>query len=288
MLGLARTFICVLVLVACAAVCHGETILLKDGSRLTGRIVSADADSMHFETPDGVLTIWRGRIQSIDYGSQTAPAPVGTTATESSPAPASAAPAPSQESQGDHPSDSAARQPSRPHVFGELGYRFADAEAEGGLMGGLGIFGKPSPTVYLGGSVGVDYFTNKVESLSKGTVTLFPIMGRVMLREPHGFSFCAGIGYVVASHSLDAEVTRIATSLGLGVEENLKGAFGAEISAGYTAESKGRAKGGVFLGYRFHKPGVEATITDLVTGDFVTNSGSVSLSTPFIRGALFF
>src|SRR5688572_19187252 len=42
-----------------------ETILLKDGSRLSGKIVGADAESFQFQTPDGILTIRRESIESI-------------------------------------------------------------------------------------------------------------------------------------------------------------------------------------------------------------------------------
>ena len=86
-----RVFIHLVVAMMLASPALAETILLKDGSRMTGTILGADADSVRFQTPDGVLTIRRERIQSIDYGTEP-PAPRSTSPPATSPPAATSPP----------------------------------------------------------------------------------------------------------------------------------------------------------------------------------------------------
>lgn len=48
----------------------GETILLKDGSQIAGKILSVSQDEVILHTPDGILKIKLERIKEIDYSSR--------------------------------------------------------------------------------------------------------------------------------------------------------------------------------------------------------------------------
>jgi hypothetical protein len=262
---------------------YSETIYLTDGSRLSGHVTNATADSVRFETPDGSLMVARHRIQRIDYA--TPPA-------ESSPGISSSRLETTQERpMVEHTAIVASQHtesiPSgRTSAFFEGGYGFESDDARGSASGDFGLLDPASPNLFVGGSVGVSRFNNKVNALSKGTVTLFPVLGRILMRAPNGFSLSGGAGYVFASYSMDSDVTSALAYLGFADEEKIKGAFGGEVALGYTGMVGGRPSLGGFIGYRFHEPRMQAKVTNLSTDTWVTVKGDTSFSSPFLR--LFF
>lgn len=273
-----RVLIYLIVAMTFAGPALAETILLKDGSRMTGTIVGADADSVRFQTPDGVLTIRRERIQSIDYGAETTvPRPVSPPA--ASP-PAATPPPQTVPVETTAPAD--ANSKSFQFIL-EPGYRFATSEAEGGFSGNVAAMSRITPTVSLGGSVGLAHFNNKVKFLSKGNVTVIPIMAKAVLRTKDGLSFEAGLGYAFTTHNIDPVVETAFALLGYGVEENVDPAILAEAGFGYTSAPQASVSGGIFFGYQIHDPNANGVVTDLTTGGTVTVEGDVSLSAPFVR-----
>ncbi len=259
-----------------------ETILLKDGSRMTGTIVSAGADSIQFQTPDGVLTIRRERIQSIDYGSApTPPAPnAAQTAPPQAPEATQSAPAPVKADEAEHKA-------SFQFVL-EPGFRFSNSEADGGFSGNVAALSRVSPTISVGGSVGIAHFNNKVKTLSKGNVTVIPLMARAVARTRDGLSFAAGLGYAFTDHGLDSDVESALAQLGLSLKEDVQPTFVAEMAFGYMSAPQTTISGGVFFGYQIHEPDVDITLTDLASGGDATVGTDVSFSAPFVRAFLSF
>ncbi len=280
----------ILSLLVLARQSNAETIYLTDGSRITGRLVSAGADSVRFETPDGLLVIPRQRIQSIDYSSQGSPAPATPVTGEiAQPLPTSTVPTPP--TPGTSAAEPEVSSPGGIFPFIEGGYQFPGGDAEGGVSASFGFLSRTSQILFLGASVGVSHFNNEVgDAISRGSVTLFPLMGRALLRTPKGISFGAGLGYAPATHHLDSDLQSGLDVLGLGLEESVNGAFCGELSVGFfmPSSSRGKVGGGFFVGYRFHEPNTDGTLTDLVTGNFATYEGQASLSTAFVRGFLAF
>lgn len=57
---------------AAASTASAETLYLKDGSRIRGTIKLANADLVEIETPNGLLSVRKERITSIDYSAEVA------------------------------------------------------------------------------------------------------------------------------------------------------------------------------------------------------------------------
>lgn len=57
---------------AVASTASAETLYLKDGSRIKGTIKLATSDLVEIETPNGLLSVKKERIRSIDYSAEVA------------------------------------------------------------------------------------------------------------------------------------------------------------------------------------------------------------------------
>lgn len=56
-----------LVVLAIVAAAHAEQIVLKDGSKVLGRMTAIHGDKIEFETPYGKMQLQRADIQTIDF-----------------------------------------------------------------------------------------------------------------------------------------------------------------------------------------------------------------------------
>jgi hypothetical protein len=72
-----RTCLLILTLALLPAFAGAETVYLKDGTRLMGRVTQAGAGGVTVETPDGLLEVKRERIDHIDYTEPGAVPPPG-------------------------------------------------------------------------------------------------------------------------------------------------------------------------------------------------------------------
>lgn len=284
---------------------QAETIVFKDGIRMTGKIVGVTEGAIRFETSNGVMVVKRDQIERIDYDptpkaqaspEAAAPEPVPPATPQTAvPEPTYASPVP-QKSIAASVIQSAPSSNSLPpqerartqQVMIAAGYRLAANETEGGPQGSMSLLVPVSDAMSLGGSLGFAHFDNKVKTLSKGDVTVVPVMAQMAMRSPGGVAFTAGMGYAFVSHSLDSEVEALFASYGYSGEERLNGSITAEASLGFTMRTSPRSSFGIAVGYQYLKPKGEATLTELATGVTGTAKFDVELSAPFVRAHLGF
>ncbi len=70
-----RAYLCLVLIGLSVVRSYAAVIYLKDGSRVTGTIVSATARDIEFHTPNGMLTISNERIDHVDYADLNASGP---------------------------------------------------------------------------------------------------------------------------------------------------------------------------------------------------------------------
>ena len=77
-----------------AGLSHADVLELKDGKKLTGKYAGGTANTVGFETSEGMQMIETSQIVALSFGgaSTAAPAPSGATQTGAAPAAAPAAP----------------------------------------------------------------------------------------------------------------------------------------------------------------------------------------------------
>lgn len=287
-----------------SSIAQAETIVFKDGSRTTGKILGAAGDEIRFETSHGILVVKRDQVERIEYDhTSKAPASPGTPAAPASPAsPQTAVPESTYVSPIPQKSIAASviqsgpgsnslppqKRASTQQVLVGAGYRLATDETEGGPQASISLLAPVSDAISLGGSLGFAHFDNKVKTLSMGDVTVVPVMAQMAVRSPGGVAFAAGLGYAFASHGLDSEVEALFASYGYSAEETLKGSFTAEASLGFTTHISRGSSFGIAVGYQYLQPKGEATVTDLTTGATLTADFDVALSAPFIMAQLGF
>ncbi len=127
-----------------------------------------------------------------------------------------------------------------PFIGGNFGKSQENSELNASNVGGaqVGLQGK-----YFGGSLGFYHFTteNKVETFSKGTVSLTPIMANLYGRLPISFKggreimtlrLGVGAGQVQATHKLDSTLVNDLARAGFALKEDIKSGLGYQLNSG--------------------------------------------------------
>lgn len=167
-------------------------------------------------------------------------------------------------------------------VGGNVGTLGGNDETESGLIGGgqVGVAGR-----HLGASFHALHYggSNKVKTLSKGTLSLTPLMfnvfGRIPLTEDVSLRLGGGASRVQVSHDLDSEVTALFNSLGFLVKEDVKSGLGYQIMAGADFKISKNVSVGADLFYLFFKPELNASLTSMRSGATLAFKDEVKLDT---------
>lgn len=167
-------------------------------------------------------------------------------------------------------------------VGGHVGALGGNDETETGFIGGgqAGVEGK-----HLGVSFHALHYNadNKVQTMSKGSLSLTPLLvnayGRIPLNASVNLRVGGGFGYVIARHEVDSELTALLSGLGFSIKEDLKSGLGYQAMGGVDFKISRNVSVGADLFYLFFKPDLEASLTRNASGASVSFKDGVKLDT---------
>lgn len=141
---------------------------------------------------------------------------------------------------------------------------------------------------HVGGGIGAQYSTTKVNDLSRGRVVMVPILAKARAQIPGRYSAYAeaGVGFASLSHRLSVDVGRYCADRGFQCEESLENTVAGSLGGGVTAKVGDAMSIGVHLAYLFVEPRAVAKSLDNATGVTTITKRYVNLST-FQAGANF-
>jgi len=154
----------------------------------------------------------------------------------------------------------------RPFISGQIGGYAGNDELESSIIGGgqLGLNGD-----YLGLSLGGLYYgkDNKVNTMSKGSFNMIPIMlngfVRIPIKEVAAIRFGGGGSYVLIDHEIDSGIVNEFKRFGIGISEDVESEIGFQVNGGFDVFVTRNISIGADIFYLWVKPELEAKVWDL-------------------------